>query len=145
MNTKTIEAEVARIRSNCEEVDSIIFTDKNLLEKEMEQIDNYKKAKLDEYSKKFEKILSGYKDFYNNVVEFGNIFIDDYIDVVKTYNKGSFNYFKEKTLDENREMMREFSNEFNSFINELEKIDFDSIDKPHKFVKKGKTIIDAND
>lgn len=97
------------------------------------------------YEEKLNILLNSYNSLKNYVIEFGNIFLGDYKVEVTSYKKSDFNEFKNKTFEENREILRNFTNEFNGFIQEMENLDFDLLDKPHKFVKKGKTIVDAND
>ena len=146
MDLKTIEIEVERIRKNCDLVDNVLLGDRKQLEEEIKQIDSYKTTQLNEYNQKLETLLNGYKGIYENVRQFGTIFSDDYKEDFSSFKRINYKEdFSTKSLDENRDTLKKLNNEFGQYVKELEMLNFDELDKPHNFAKKGKKIVDLND
>ena len=146
MDLKTIEIEVERIRKNCDLVDNVLLGDRKQLEEEIKQIDSYKIEQLSDYNQKLETLLNGYKGIYENVYQFGAIFSNDYKEEFSSFKRINYKEdFSSKSLDENRDTLKKLNKEFGQFVKELEMLNFDELDKPHNFSKKGKKIVDLND
>ena len=146
MDLKTIEIEVERIRKNCDLVDNVLFGDRKQLEEEIKQIDAYKTSQLNDYNQKLEDLLNGYKGIYENIHQFGTIFSNDYKEEFESFKRVNYKTdYSAKNLEENRDALKALNNEFGQFVKELESLNFDELDKPHNFSKKGKKIVDLND
>ena len=145
MDFKVIEDEIDRIRKNCEELNKVIRHNNNTIEYEKEKIDKLWEEKRSKYKKNVGNMVNKYREYYNQIVKFETVLsLDSKTNCSNTTVKINRN-FGENSLEKNLKIADEFCKEFNKFIANLNEMDFDSIDKPHRFRRHENIIVDAND